>query len=854
MAGYSDSEIEAAVSGFVKSDVSVQRDALGPIDMAAKFAEVIQLASSTLIFDPNAVFYLIYLASNRLNTSVLTAIEYVEDVQQAIQEVGKRTKDVSRTSLLSDAAAALLTADSILTNNDAISQSAFTRYKNAIDEFTRVSLSPNVKDAGEIVRAPQLARREVLTTLSNLSALWPEILDTLTKVEEELDEFLGLNLSVNFIQSSIRKVRQDLTSWRSEFEDTTTTRDDKIASCRDAYLSLTSGKAVLENYTTITDPSDPRLESSSSIVGRAALPSGDEGELTVPEDTGTRSGPWDITASNNEFKVAADGGVEITYTITPPSKPSLTGYAAHEDDTEAFDIQSGYNDLLEIDELGPPIGLTVGTGRTATQIVSDINSWITTNYPGDYLASVVSSGGRSFVKIESLNSGILRLRITATDTGNEKRIERGWATIGFYVGQEDSNEGISAAELAEQLNTAGDFEAEVERTLYEDGDEGEVASTVFFEVPINTIASLDHVDDMLLIRDSENVGYHRITSIVRTGGVDRVIVSSSTPFLKLATDQTWQIVREVLTIRSLASDLTAKLVIGSGSANSTLGFAPGTLKGTTTGFRVAESGTDLDFTRKDIVEGDIVRISKGPGYAETEHLVLELADSNRQLELDPPVDVDLNTTTYPSLQFEILSAAAVAYEAFIENVSAWRDDLEASDYSKNILELERAMNPLISNKNPSKALINDAQVAADNLYALLTNTSPLGLTEVLVGFDVEVVPRIDAMLSMLTERGLDRAYDQLMEAEIASFFGMDKDDASRSNYMLKTMRSVVQEDLRTSKLETDADDIDMWDEAEDTDPNYDFNDGDDDENIEILGEVPDFDEEGDFDRTKRTRY
>jgi hypothetical protein len=853
MAGYSDSEIEAAVSGFVKSDVTVQRDALGPVDVGAKFEEVIQLASSTLIFDPNAVFYLIFLASNKLNQDVLTAIEYVEDVQQAIQEMGKRTKDVSKTSLLSDAAAALLTVDSILTSNDAISTSAYSRYKTAINNFTSSSLAPNVKDEGEIVRSPQLARKEVLTTLSNLSALWPEILDKITQVEEELGNFLALNLAVNFIQSSIRKVRKDLLSWQDAFEDKGTTRDDKIADCRDAYLSLTAGKAVLDNYTTITDPSDPRLEASSTILGRAALPLGDDGALTVPEDTGTKSGPWDISASNNQFKVAADGGSEITYTITPPSKPSLTGYTAHEDDTGSFDITAGYNDLLEFNELSPTIPLTPGSGRTATQVVADINTWITGYYPGEYLASVVASGGRSFVKIASLTDGIQRLRITNTDSGNENRISRSWATLGFYVGQEDSNEGISADELAAQLNAAGDFEAEVERTLYEEGTNGFVNSLTTMVVPENTIASLAHAGDMLLIRSDENVGYHRIVSIIRFGG-DVVTVESSTPFLKVVANQEWQILREVLTIRSTATDLTAELVIGSGNANSTLGFTAGTLKGATTGFRVAESGTDIDFTRKDVVEGDIVRISKGTGYAETDHTIIELADSNRQLELDPPVDVDLNTTTYPDMQFEILSASAVAYETFIDELTAWRAELSQSDYTESILELERAMNPLIANANPSKALINDALFAANNLYALLTNASPQGLTEVLVAFQVEVVPRIDAMLKMLTERGLDRAYDQLMEGDIEGFFGMDKDDASSSGYMLKTMRGVVQEDLRTSKLEDDVDEGTMWDEVSDTDADFDYSDGDDDENIEILGEVPDFDEEGDQTSTQRTRY
>lgn len=839
MAGYKDSEIESAVSSFVRSDVKVQRDALGPVDVSAKFDESVQLISSTLIFDPNAIFYLIFLATNKLNAAVVQAIDYVDDVLQAIDEMSHRTKDVTRTTLLGDAATALLTVDQILTTNDALSQTAFNRYLAAVNRFTAVSLAPNIKSGGEIVRTPQLARKEMRTTIPNLSASWTSILDTLVQLQGELDEFNALNLPVLSVQSSVRKVRSDLRSLQDTFESTSTTRDDKIAECRDAYLRLTSGKAVLSNYTTVTDPSEPRLSSSSSIVGRAALPVGDEGALVVPEVTCMKSGPWAITTGvNDEFKVAMDGGVENTYTLVPPAKPSITGYAAHEDETEFFEIVAGYNDILEFDELGP-ISLTAGVGRTATQIVADINTWITANYPGDYLASVVTVGGRSFVKIENLNNGVLRLRITATDPGNEKIIERGWATLGFYVGQEDSNDGVSATELAALLNASGDFLAEVVTTLFERGVTGAVTSGTIMTASLNTISSLAHVDDMLLIRSAENVGYHRIVSIARMGAFDVVAVSPATPFLVAAVDQEWQIVREAVTISSINQTLAAKMVIGSGNANATLGFTAGTTKATTTGFRVAVSGTDEDFTRRDIVVGDVVRISTSPGV-QADHVVLELADNNRQLELDPPLETDVNSTTYPDLWFRVFSAAAIAYEVLDAALTSWQQLLAASKFTKNILELERVMNPLLANKQPSASQVGDARGVANDLRDLLTCTSPAGLTEVLVAYVVASVPRMDAALKMLKERGMDRAYDLLMGGEIATFFGMDKDDAASSTYMLKSMRGVVQSDLRISKLDDDVDDILQGDSIEDTDADFDFSDADEDENIDILGEVADY--------------
>ncbi len=129
-----------------------------------------------------------------------------------------------------------------------------------------------------------------------------------------------------------------------------------------------------------------------------------------------------------------------------------------------------------------------------------------------------------------------------------------------------------------------------------------------------------------------------------------------------------------------------------------------------------------------------------------------------------------------------------------------------------------------------------------------------GLTEILKAFQVGTVPRIDAALKMLKERGMDRAYELLMDGKIEAFFGMDKDDSSSSSYMLKTMRSLVQSDLRVSKLNEDADDTVHTGLVVETDPDYDYSDADSDENVKLLGEVPDFDSDDDADASSKVRY
>ena len=857
MAGFKDSEIESAVSGYVQSKIRIEKSSLGPVSVASKFEEVTKLISSTLTYDPNAIFYVIFLATNKLNAEVETAIGYVEDVAQAIEEMGKTTADITRTTLLGDAAAALLTVDEVLTSSSVISGQAYNRYLASVDKFITASLAPNIRSGGQIVRPPQLARAESLSALSVLQDAYEALLAKVDQIQQMLSEFTALDLGVVAVQNSVRTIRNDLTSLQTFFESTDNTRDDKIALARDAYLSLASGKAVLNNYTTVTDPSDPRLVSSSSISGAVATPVGDDGVFSEASVINTKSGPWAIVSStSDELKLAEDGAAETTYTLVPPSQPSITSLKDDNWDTYrteesppgtpvAFNIVTGVNDKLQIDGL-PDVSLTVGANRTAAQIASDINTWAVGG-PYPYVAAVVVSGGLNYVKITKSQTGATQLEMTA-EGANQTIIRAAYDEIGFYEGQADSSSGISAAELAALINAVGKVTAKVVRTEYEAGTAGEVISTTQMDVALGTFASLSHAEDMLVIRSGLNAGYHRVVSITQVGLSDRVTVSSDTPFKVLGTDQDWLLQSELVQITSKKTDLTTALVIGSGNANTVLGFSAGTVVGTTTGFRAVSSGADVDFSRYDVVVGDVVRVVDSTPV-ETVHEVLEVSDDGMQLELDPPLATDLSVQS-----FRIYSKAAVDYAAFITAIESWGDLKDASNYRSDISELERVMNPLLSNKNPSLAQINDARNEAAALLALLTNASPSGLSEVLKSFVVTKVPRIDAALKMLKERGLDRAFDTLMDGNVEEFFSMDKDDASTGAFMLKSMRSVVQEDLPQSKLEEDADDTAFDYASDETDADFDFSDADTDENIELLGDVPDFDDPNDASLVRGVRY
>ena len=327
MANYTDDQISAAVSQFIKSSVTVKKDALGPIDVSAKFEETLQLFSSTLILDPNSIFYLICLASNKLNAEVLQAIDLVTDIDIAITEMAKRTTNVTQTTQLGNAASALLTANSILNKDAAVSAAPLDKYNQALKNFTTASLAPNVKQGSAIVRPPQAAQAAARTDLASLAPMYIDILSWAARLMTILPlagggQFKSLNLQVIALQESLIQARSNLISLQKAFEDPTTTQDQKIALCKDAFLQITAGQAVIKNLSVVADPLLPRMSSNDGLLlGYPAMP-GPSGTFTPATVLGTRSAPWVITpGTQDQMVIAEDGNAPTTYTITVPPQP-----------------------------------------------------------------------------------------------------------------------------------------------------------------------------------------------------------------------------------------------------------------------------------------------------------------------------------------------------------------------------------------------------------------------------------------------------------------------------------------------------------------------------------------------------
>jgi hypothetical protein len=320
-----------------------------------------------------------------------------------------------------------------------------------------------------------------------------------------------------------------------------------------------------------------------------------------------------------------------------------------------------------------------------------------------------------------------------------------------------------------------------------------------------------------------------VSSISDAGNYTNIyVVTTAERYFSGSAVQSWSLIREVVSLVSDSETLTSQLEVltDTASCHTTLGLGLGAAWGTTTDFRAASYGVDADFTQNDVVVGDKLLVD-GVGYWITS------IKTPTVLTLDTAIPVN-----WAEKEFQIYSVDKIEYDQLISDLSGWSSVVAASDFSKNLSELERVMNPILAGGIPSRAQIGDVTAAATEVRNILAQ-----LSTCLVAYEVRTVSRIDAVLKMLLERGLDRAYDALTDGRISDFYGMDKDASASSTFMLKTARTVVQTDLPVSKRTPSADDtVPDSSTIAVTDANYAPGDRDADENIRLLGNVPETDD------------
>jgi hypothetical protein len=185
------------------------------------------------------------------------------------------------------------------------------------------------------------------------------------------------------------------------------------------------------------------------------------------------------------------------------------------------------------------------------------------------------------------------------------------------------------------------------------------------------------------------------------------------------------------------------------------------------------------------------------------------------------------------------------YVVFEEALTTWL--ALPQNEAAYFVELQRLLNPLIVNENPTAAQVNTAKLHVQQLLAILTRQGAIvsgadpdaTLEAILMSYVVSPVDEVDTLVDTYLERGATRGVDLLLEGRFSDFFGLTPETMSYDGAARVALQEVQRQDLPVRKgkrLLRDLATTQTIAEWEDPDFEFDQSDVDDPDDIEIPAE------------------
>ena len=233
--------------------------------------------------------------------------------------------------------------------------------------------------------------------------------------------------------------------------------------------------------------------------------------------------------------------------------------------------------------------------------------------------------------------------------------------------------------------------------------------------------------------------------------------------------------------------------------------------------------------------GDLLEVYTGQyNNPELVRTILGFERGQQLIEVDEPLSnglIDLDFSQSVSTPFARLRKIhRNNYDAFKIQLDLWLAlPINQTSFFR---DLNRFINPLLVNENPTLSATNTASLQVQELVQGIQQ-----LRVILAGYEVDVVPRVDTLVSSFLERGSDRAVDTLLEGRFRDFFGYNTEEVSYIGDVLERLRDVSRLDLpvrRTQRKEVVDQELSLG-EFEEPDFEFDQSDTQDVDEVDIPG-------------------
>lgn len=195
----------AAVEKYLPRTVNYAKSAeLGKYDQEKVFDRITQIILTALLADKDTIFFIVYLASQRLLRDVESALASLDtlDGSDALRGISQAAASRIDPNGLDAAQNALLQMSSSLVS-DTFGVNQFERFDDSVTSFLEDQVVPNVRDGGNNQKASTL----IETSLNDLAATWARILERREKLFSIISQYESTDLRVKVASTVISAIR-----------------------------------------------------------------------------------------------------------------------------------------------------------------------------------------------------------------------------------------------------------------------------------------------------------------------------------------------------------------------------------------------------------------------------------------------------------------------------------------------------------------------------------------------------------------------------------------------------------------------------------------------------------------------
>lgn len=271
--------------------------------------------------------------------------------------------------------------------------------------------------------------------------------------------------------------------------------------------------------------------------------------------------------------------------------------------------------------------------------------------------------------------------------------------------------------------------------------------------------------------------------------------------------------QDYVTFKSRSSSVISKVEVSEApeapAAINFFTFIPSSAGGTTPWLH-------FDVFPKGVSVGDLVLLYETQYNEVSRTFTITQMDQSAQLFKVKP---EVEATFAMSFDFDVPDpfgrirvAQTANYGDLKERLDAWL--LQPEQQDSYFRELARLLNPVLTNANPTPAMVNDANNQLKKLLAVLTvagaqtygvsvHVPAVGASQslefALQSYSAPAQDAVDALIATFRQKGADRAIDLLTEGQFSVFFKLDVSTVSYSGNLLQSLRDLAREDLPVRK-------------------------------------------------------